>query len=86
MYAEKKSLKIKKDIETSMENPSRNLWKGLKRTLNWKGGGGPGELRDKSGRIQSNPEAVANIYHDKFLGCSFEQYCSHLNFSYPVVI
>ena len=64
-YGEEKSKSIKRNISKSISNNGRSLWKGVEDTMNWKTGGPPGELRDKSGSIVSNPLKVAEIFHDK---------------------
>ena len=64
-YGDTKSRIIKENIAKSLTNKGRSLWKGVRDTMNWKIGGPPGELRNKTGAIESKPEKMTEIYHDK---------------------
>ena len=57
---------MKQEInETEYKNPGA-LWKGVKRVLQWKDGGAPSELKNKTGEIIDDPQLIAEVIHNTF--------------------
>ena len=64
LLTEKKGKRIRqKIIEEGNEN-TKSLWRNVKDMLNWKEGGPPTELRNSTGKLETKPSVVADIFHE----------------------
>ena len=64
-YGDKKSEHIERSISNCLGHKGKSMWKNVKDAMNWKGGGPPGQLRDKNGKMETKPSKLTEIYHDK---------------------
>ena len=64
LVKEKKSQLIQKEIFEDTNNQEGQMWKAVKRNLNWVEGSPPTALKDKDGKVIMKPEKVAERYHE----------------------
>ena len=61
---ERKSFHIKKEISEADSSDTGDLWRALKRCINWNTSGAPRQLRKKDGTVETRTEGIAEILHE----------------------